>query len=34
LLLADDCFQHITGLGNIGEVDLGLDFVRLNPAGT
>jgi hypothetical protein len=34
LLLADDCLQNIAGLGNVREIDLGLDSVRFRTAGT
>ncbi len=34
MLLADDGLEHITGLGNMGKIDLGLDFVGFGPAGT
>lgn len=34
MLLADDGLEHITGLGNMGKIDLGLDFVGFGPACT
>lgn len=34
MLLADDGLEHITGLGNMGKIDLGLDFVGVTAAGT
>ena len=32
LLLADDGFQNVAGLGNIGEIDLGLDLIGVGAA--
>ncbi len=31
-LLTDDGFQHIAGLGDMGEINFGLDFIRLRTA--
>jgi hypothetical protein len=33
LLFPNDCFQHISGLGYVGEINLRLDPVRLGTAG-
>jgi hypothetical protein len=33
-LLSADRAQDIAWLGNVGEINLGLDFVGINPAGT
>jgi hypothetical protein len=32
-LLGPDGVQHIARLGNVGEINLGLDFIRINSAG-
>ena len=33
MLLPNDCFQHIAGLGNVREINLCLDAFGLRPAG-
>jgi len=34
MLLADDCLENISGLGDVRQVDLGLDFVSFSAGCT
>jgi hypothetical protein len=33
LLLGEDCLQHIAGLGDVGEINLGLSALGIGPGG-